>query len=172
MTLTDLCSIDKWTELERKITQLSNLDANVFGPDGYRITDYKHWANRLCPAVKDTDKGQSFICAVAHMNLAAQARRTGKTVIDACDAGLVKMVVPVFYEGEFLGAVGACGLLSGEDEVDDFLINKVTGIDEETIRELSGDLARISSDRLDAVSAVIQAEIEKIVRAYRDKGTD
>lgn len=172
MTLTDLCSIDEWTELERKITQLSNLDANVFGPDGYRITDYKHWANRLCPAVKDTDKGQSFICAVAHMNLSAQARQTGKTVIDACDAGLVKMVVPVFYGGEFLGAVGACGLLSGEDEVDDFLINKVTGIDEETIRELSGDLARISSDRLDAVIAVIQAEIEKIVRACRDKGTD
>ena len=169
MTLTDLCSIEKWTELERKITRLSGLDANVFDTRGYRITNYKHWANRLCPAVKNTDKGQSFICAVAHMNIAALANQAGKTVIEECDAGLVKMVVPVFFEGEFLGAVGACGMLREDGEVDDFLINKVTDIPEDTIRELSKDIARITADKLEAIDDVIRAEIAKICCEYLKK---
>jgi len=167
MTLTDLCSIEKWTELERKITRLSGLDANVFDTRGYRITNYKHWANRLCPAVKNTDKGQSFICAVAHMNIAALANQAGKTVIEECDAGLVKMVVPVFFEGEFLGAVGACGMLRKDGEVDDFLINKVTDLAEDTIRDLSTDLPRIAADKLESIADIIDVEITKIRIEYQ-----
>lgn len=168
MKLTDLCPTEKWVELERKITRLSGLDANVFDPGGYRLTDYKHWANRLCPAVKSTDKGQSFICAVAHMNIAALAARGAETVIEECDAGLVKLVVPIFCKGEFLGAVGACGLLREENEVDDFLINKITGMAEDTIRNLSRDLPCISEAKLEATAAVIEAEIAEMVNRYEN----
>jgi hypothetical protein len=71
MKLTDLLPLEKWKEFEEDVTRRSNLGANVFNMDGIRITDYKSWANRLCPAIKATDKGQSYICAVAHMNLPA-----------------------------------------------------------------------------------------------------
>ena len=58
--------------------------SNVFNTDGIRITNNKVWVNRLCPAIKATDKGQSFICAVAHMNLANQAREEHRPVIEEC----------------------------------------------------------------------------------------
>jgi len=169
LNLTDLCPIEKWMELEQQITRLSGLDANVFDTSGYRITGYKHWANRLCPAIKNTDKGQSFICAVAHMNIATMARETGKTVIEECDAGLVKMVVPIVYNEEFIGAVGACGMLPDAGEVDDFLVNKVTGIAEETIRDLSSDLAFITSEKLQSLADVIEKAIASILAAHRQK---
>ena len=100
MNLTDIAPLERWMELENDINARSGMDANVFDTKGYRISPQKHWANRLCPAIKDTDKGQSFICAPAHMNIAAQAMRSRATVIEECDAGMIKLVVPIFMGGE------------------------------------------------------------------------
>ena len=73
MQLIDLAPLERWIELEKDIHQKSGLDVNVFDTKGYRISELKNWANQLCPAIKATDKGQSFICAPAHMNIATLA---------------------------------------------------------------------------------------------------
>ena len=74
---------------EKELHTRSGLDVNVFDTDGIRITEYKEWVNRLCPVVKAHDKGQTFICAVAHMNIAAQAKQAKNPVIEECDGGLL-----------------------------------------------------------------------------------
>jgi ligand-binding sensor protein len=145
------------------------LDVNVFDTSGVRISDFKEWVNRLCPAIKATDKGQSFICAVAHMNIAAQAMQTRRPAIEECDAGLVKIVVPIFMDDAFLGAVGACGLLIDEGEVDTFLIDKITGIDEETAQELAADAGTISTADAESIAEDVTRRIASIVAAYKDK---
>ena len=131
MELTDLLPVEEWMKLEKEIHERYGLDTNVFNTDGIRITTYKSWVNRICPEIKATDKGQSFICAVAHMNLAVMARNSRQAVVEECDAGIVKIVVPVFVADTFVGAVGACGKCLDDGEVDAFLVNKITGIDEE-----------------------------------------
>ena len=163
MLLTDILPLEQWKELEKDINQKSGLDVNVFNPDGYRITDFKFWANKLCPAIKDTDKGQSFICAVAHMNVAAMAKNTKDAVIEECDAGLLKMVVPIIVDDEFIGAVGACGALLDDGEADDFLINKVTEIDEDTIQGLAVGLTSISSEKAEEIAVYIKEKIDEII---------
>jgi hypothetical protein len=84
MKLTDILPTAKWVELEKQIVERFGVDSNIFNVDGVRISEFKAWANDLCPAIKATDKGQSFICAVAHMNLAARpcipARRLWRNV--------------------------------------------------------------------------------------------
>jgi ligand-binding sensor protein len=169
MELTDLLPLEKWKELEEEITRRSGLDANIFNIDGIRITDYKKWANRLCPAIKATDKGQSYICAVAHMNLAIQAKQTQKSLVEECDAGLVKIIVPIFVKDAFLGAVGACGLLLDDGEVDPFLVNMTTGIDEEDIERLSADIETISTEKARIVVSYIEEEISKIISKFDEK---
>ena len=163
MELTDLLPLEKWAELENEIHTRSGLESNVFNTDGIRITDNKVWVNRLCPAIKATDKGQSFICAVAHMNLANQAKDEKQAVIEECDAGLMKIVVPIFVDGDFIGAIGACGLLPADGEVDSFLVNKMTDIDEETVEELCEDLAVIEKNSAEEVAQFIWEKIEAIV---------
>jgi ligand-binding sensor protein len=139
------------------------LESNVFNTDGMRITDNKVWVNRLCPAIKGTDKGQSFICAVAHMNLANQAKDEKRPVIEECDAGLMKIVVPIFVDGNYIGAVGACGLLPAGGEVDSFLVNKMTDLDEANIEALCEDLAVIEKNSAEEVAQFIWEKIEAVV---------
>ena len=169
MELTDLLPLENWKELEKEITRRSGLDANIFNIDGIRITDYKNWANRLCPAIKATDKGQSYICAVAHMNLSIQAKQTQKSLVEECDAGLVKIIVPIFMKDEFFGAVGACGFLLDDGEVDSFLVNMTTGIDEEDIERLASDIGTISTERAGTVVSYIEEEISRIISKFDEK---
>ena len=163
MKLTDIAPEETWVELEEEINKRSGLDANVFNVEGYRISECKNWANKLCPAIKATDKGQSFICAPAHMNIAVQAMRTKETVIEECDAGLVKMVVPVFVADNFIGAIGACGFLLDDGEIDTFLINKMTDIDEEEIERLSERIPAITTAEAESLSNYITDRIEEII---------
>lgn len=165
MQLTDLAPQKRWVELEKDIHQQSGLDVNVFNTKGYRISEFKNWANQLCPAIKATDKGQSFICAPAHMNIATLAMRSKQTVIEECDAGMLKLVVPIFADEEFVGAVGACGYLLDDGEVDSFLVNKMTDISESEIEVLATGIQSISTGKAQALGQYIENQINKIVSA-------
>jgi ligand-binding sensor protein len=169
MKLTDIAPLERWMELENDINTRSGMDANVFDTRGYRISDQKHWANKLCPAIKDTDKGQSFICAPAHMNIAAQAMRSREPVIEECDAGMIKLVVPIFLNEEFVGAVGACGLKFEDGEIDSFLVNKMTEMDEEKVETLSATVPSIAREKAEELKQFIQEKIDAILTAFLQK---
>jgi len=166
MKLTDIAPLKRWMELENDIQARSGMDANVFDTRGYRISPQKHWANELCPAIKDTDKGQSFICAPAHMNIAAQAMRSRETVIEECDAGMIKLVVPIFLEDEFIGAVGACGMKFEDSEIDAFLVNKMTEIDEGKVESLSATVPSIAIEKAEELARYIQSWLEELLKEY------
>ncbi|MDB4264600.1 PocR ligand-binding domain-containing protein [bacterium] len=169
MTLLEILPVEKWIELEMGINKRSNLNASVFDANGIRITNYKKWANRLCPVVKADEKGQSYICAVAHQNAANQAQKTRAPAIVECDAGLVKVVVPIFENDEFLGVAGGCGLLLKDSEVDTFLVDKTTDIDPGEIENLSNDIATISMGKLKSVINYIEEELQWIIHNYHNR---
>ena len=166
MKLTDILPIEKWMELEKDIHEKYRVDSNVFNTEGFRITNFKEWVNRLCPAIKADDRGQSFICAVAHTNIADMARKAGKPAIEECDSGLLKLVVPIFFKGEFIGAVGACGVLMGDSQVDSFMIHRTIDMDEEKVEALSNDIKRISEEEAEDLARYITDRISAIINNY------
>jgi ligand-binding sensor protein len=168
MKLSDIAPLDRWLELEQKINERSGLNASVFNVEGVRITDFKRWANKLCPVIKANKKGQDYICAVAHQNIAAQAERSHQPVIAECDAGLMKMVVPIFINGEFLGVAGGCGYILGNGEVDTFMVNKTIGIADEKLKNLLDDIPAITSDQAQSHTGFIQNEVDQILKAYEN----
>ena len=155
MKLIDLLPLETWKTLEDEIFARSGLQASVFDVNGIRITDTKRWANRLCPVIKADDRGQSYICAVAHMGLANEARKTNRPVVGECDAGLSKVVVPIFYGDEFLGAAGGCGLLLDGGEVDGFMLNKTLDLPEEKTKALSENIACMSKAQMEELADFI-----------------
>jgi ligand-binding sensor protein len=169
MKLTDLLPLAEWIALEDEIYELSGLQSSVFDTDGIRITNNKRWANKLCPEIKADDRGQSYICAVAHMNMAAQARSTQKPVVGECDAGLVKFVVPIFSDDEFLGTAGGCGLLMTDGEVDNFMVNKTIDMEEARIQMLSDGIPLISEEKLDSIAETIRQRINEML-THRENG--
>jgi ligand-binding sensor protein len=166
MKLTDIAPLEKWLELEKKINERSGLNASVFDVSGVRITEFKRWANKLCPVIKADEKGQNFICAVAHQNIAAEAQRTHKPVIAECDAGLMKIAVPIFVDSEFLGVAGGCGYIMGNGEVDSFMVNKTLEIAEEKVIELSDDIPVMTPQEAQSLTAFIQNEVDWILKQY------
>lgn len=169
MNLSDIAPLARWVELEKDIHRKSGMDVNVFNPEGYRISEFKIWANQLCPQIKATDKGQSFICAPAHMNIAAQAMRSKQAAIEECDAGMIKLVVPIFIGDEFVGTVGACGFLLDDGEVDGFLIYKMTDIEEDIVDRLSQGIPLITTKKAESLSLYISEQIGKITNSPRSQ---
>ncbi len=167
MELTDILPLDQWVEFEKEIVRRTGLDSNVFNTDGVRISGFRKWANRLCPAIKATDRGQSFICAVAHMNLAIMAQNTGKPVIEECDAGILKLVVPIFVNDTFIGAVGACGLLLDDGEVDTFMVHKTVDMDESQIENLAEDIGSIAMHKVENIRDYIENRLDEIVLNHK-----
>jgi ligand-binding sensor protein len=167
MDLLDLCPLETWKTLEEDIRDRSGLNAAVFNIQGIRIIPSKKWPNRLCPEIKADPKGQSFICATAHMNLANQARDSWESVIAECDAGMLKLVVPIYVEDEFIGAISGCGLLLDDGEADTFLVNKITGMQEDRVEELAAGMPAISMDEAEALCGFIQERLESIVGDYQ-----
>jgi len=169
MSFTDILPLEKWVEFENEIHRKSGFNAKVYDIDGIGITDNTNWANSLCPVIKANDKGISFICATANMNLASQAKLTGEPIIEECDAGLIKIAAPIFVDDKFIGTVGGCGLLVEEGEVDSFLINKITGIDENKIKSLSDDIKTISKEEAQDITDYTLDRINRFVRNYVNK---
>lgn len=170
MELIDICPLSRWENLENEIFEKFNFQGSVFNPQGIRITQVKNWSNKLCPAIKSTEKGQSYICSVAHMNMSAIAKNTQAKVVEECDAGFSKIVVPIFFQDEFIGVAGGCGLVAEDGEADTFAINKIAEIDETQVEKLAQDLPIISAEEMTAAASFIETQVTQILSEYADKG--
>ncbi len=167
MKIVDIMPVEKWVEIEKEINKRSGLNAAVFDAQGMRITDFKKWANQLCPSIRETEKGLKFICSVAHQNVAAQALKTRETVIDECDAGLMKFAVPIFVDNEFMGVAGGCGKLRGEGQVDVYLVHRTAVLDQAAIENLSADIETIPEGSLESVIDYVEKTVTEIIREFR-----
>lgn len=172
MELIDLMPLEKWVEIEKEINRRSGFNAAIYNAQGMRITDFKKWANRLCPAIRETQKGLQAICSVAHQNVAARVVKTRETVVDECDAGLMKFAVPIFVDGEFLGVAGGCGKLRGVSQVDVYLVHRTAELDEKFVAGLVRDVETIDEDRLASVIDYVEREVAEIIDAYRVTAPD
>jgi ligand-binding sensor protein len=168
--LTDILPIEKWAELEEDIYNTSGLDAYMYDTDGMSITEFKRWANRLCPIIKANNKGLAFICAVANQTMANEAIKKKGPVIGECDAGLLKVAVPIFVGDEFMGVAGGCGLILHESEVESFLIHKLTDIDEDEIERLSDDIGKMTTNEAERLIEYIQGHVDRIVSDFEKRG--
>lgn len=169
MELTDICPLETWEALENNLFTRFNFQGSVFNPKGIRISQVKNWSNDLCPAIKATENGQTYICSAAHMNMNAMAKKSQAPVIEECDAGFVKLLVPIIYKDEFLGVAGGCGLLTEDGDADIFAINKMAGIDEATVEKLAQELPVITDEDLAAAGTYLQEQVSLIMDAYTKK---
>jgi ligand-binding sensor protein len=169
MKITDLLPKEEWKQLENEFFLKTGLDTSIYDPDGFTFTGLKQWANNICPRIKARPESLQAVCAVAHQNLAHQAKQTGKYVIEECDIGLIKICVPIIVENECIGAFSGCGLLMEEGEVETFLVHKLTNMDEAEIEELVSQIKTISEIRVREVAVEMEDRIKEIVSDFISK---
>jgi ligand-binding sensor protein len=165
MKLADLLTQEKWSEFLKNIYDRSGFNVTAFDAGGAAVSSCKEWANKLCPIVKGNEKGKGMICVNANNNIALMAMKSKKSVVEECDAAMIKLAVPVFSENEFLGTISCCGLLAEGSEVDTFLIHKMTGINEDDLKNNSKGINIIKSDKINSLIKYIEEEISKFLTA-------
>ena len=167
MKLTDIMPVSDWIELEQEIFEKSGLNPTIYDTKGVSITQTTTWVNKLCPEIKGVAKGQTFICSAAHQNIAGIAEKTKEPTIDECDAGLLKIVVPIYVDDEFIGAAGGCGLMLDDSEVEEYLVNMTTGIEEEKIADISKSVNVISQEKAEEIADFIKEKLATIIEKFK-----
>jgi ligand-binding sensor protein len=171
MQLTQVLPKEKWEEFEKELFDRFQLNCTVYNISGQGITGKPHWCNRLCPEIKANKNSLAAICATGNQAFMAQAKKTHKAVIDECDAGLLKIAVPIFVDGEFLGTAGGCGLLPSNGEVETFLLEKTMGLSETQLLKLCEGLGTITQEQAEKIAAYIEKRIAQFVDDYQKKGS-
>jgi ligand-binding sensor protein len=160
MTLSDILSKEEWAAFEKALFERFKINCTVYNTDGIGVTGKPNWCNRLCPEIKGNRDSLAAICAPGNQNFMARAEKTREPVIDECDAGMMKIAVPIFNENEFLGTAGGCGLLPAGGEVETFLIEKTAGLTEKEIADLSEGMGTMTEAQAQEMASFIQEKIK------------
>jgi ligand-binding sensor protein len=163
MELTDILTVEQWARFEKELFDRFHINCTVYNTSGVGVTGKPNWCNRLCPVIKANKESLAAICAPGNQNFMAQAKKTGKPVIAECDAGMVKIAVPIFVDQEFLGTAGGCGLLPEGGEIETFMIEKSTGMSAEEIADLCTDIETMSDVQAEKMAAFIAERIKQHV---------
>lgn len=166
MELTDILSKDGWAQFEKELFDRFRINSSVYDRSGTGVTGKPCWCNRLCPQIKANKDSLAAICAPGNQNFMAVAKKTRKTVIGECDAGLFKISVPIFVDGEFLGTAGGCGLLPEGEKVEAFLIAKTSGLSETEISGLCRGMGTITKQKTKAMTDFIETRLAAYVDHY------
>ncbi|HIC91502.1 MAG TPA: hypothetical protein EYP21_05490 [Syntrophaceae bacterium] len=169
LQLMDLLPVDEWIELSKEINKNFGLQAVTFDKDANALHKPPVWANVLCPLIKGDKEGGAFICAQSHIVMANKAKVERKPVVEDCNAGFVKVVVPVFVGDDFLGVTGGCGLVREDGEVDTFFVAKTLHKNEEEVRDLLSRVKTISPQKLEEFVSYIQLRVKEIVQDFERK---
>jgi ligand-binding sensor protein len=147
MSLLRILPVEAWVEIERALHEQFGMNTGVYNASGARITTFANWANRLCPVVKAHPEGVKFICAVANQAVTEKAVKAGAPVVEECDAGLVKICLPLFEGDRFLGTLGGCGLRPNEEPLDLYYLQKIMGVPMAELEDLAGSVPVTSEAR-------------------------
>jgi len=164
MDLTDILSKEEWAAFEKELFDRFQINCTVYNTDGIGVTGKPNWCNRICPEIKANKESLAAICAPGNQNFMAQAEKTRKPIIAECDAGLVKIAVPIFNQDEFLGTAGGCGLLPVGGEVETFLIEKTAGLTETEIAGLCEGMGTMTEDQAEEMAQFIEEKITAFMK--------
>lgn len=172
MALTDILSKQGWVQFEKTLFDRFAINSAVFDRSGTGFTGKPRWCNRLCPQIKANPDSLAAICAPANQHFMAQAQKTRKPVIGECDAGLIKISVPILADKEFMGTAGGCGRLPEGGTVETFLIAKTLGRSEAQIFSLCHGLGTITQKQIQDMKNFIETWVADRVDGYLKQSAD
>jgi len=162
MELTDIISIELWSQLAEDVHQKFGFNSCIYNTENFIIHSPVGWANEVCPLIK---AGESrIICATSQQNLAKKVSQSRSPVIDECEAGFTKFLVPIFVNGTFIGSAGGCGCLISDNDIDTFYISKAVGKSEDEIKSLLDTIPRVPRDKITEALTYLQKQIEHIIK--------
>ncbi len=160
MTVYDIKSKEEWQEILDDVSKESGMPAALVDRKSVVLQESGE-RNPLCSEIRANNESLSFICGQTQQFMTRQARSTRKPVIEACEAGLLKFLVPLFGDNDYLGAITVCGLCIPGEEIETFTIAKSTKMDENEIKPLAKMVPEADQEK---VKDMVQRIFKKITK--------
>ena len=92
------------------------------------------------------------------------AAKSGKNIVEECDAGLIKAVVPLFKDDKLIGAFGGCGKMLDDGEIEVEYICRTIKSEEPEIAELSQSIEIMSEAAAEEAVEYMANEVAIILK--------
>lgn len=158
MTPLDVKSKDEWTEILNRFSAQVNMTACLTDESGSQLFCSGE-RYPLCSSVREHKDALTFICAQTNTAMLAVVKKRLQPEVDLCEAGLVRLVVPIVRNNELIGQVTACGLAAEDDELDTLLVSKQLGMPEAEVADLAKSTPVGSEEELKQMGARLFDEL-------------
>ena len=155
--LFDIQGEEKWLATLREISSELGMVATLVDPRGRILLHVGDYTD-VCIRVRNKEETLTFVCGQTSQVMMKQAEKTRKPVVDLCQIGLCKMVIPVFQGEHFLGAVTACSRALVGEELDPFLVAQELALSEKDAIAL-----------LEAVPHVDDEQVQEVARKWAER---
>jgi ligand-binding sensor protein len=156
MTPLELKTKDEWQRILEAISKETGMSVALSDDQGKILIDVGE-RFPLCLEVRQNPESLTFICSQSNTSMLAMVKKSLRPMVEECEAGLLRMVVPVVHEGALIGQITACGVRG--DDVDAFLISKQVGIEEETVEALAERSPMGDEAALEAIAQKYLAQV-------------
>jgi ligand-binding sensor protein len=158
MGVYDIKSQSEWQEILDRVCGRLGMPAALLDENN-AILQHSGSRNPLCLRIRDRKESKSAICGQSQQYMAETAWSGRRPVIEACEAGLAKIVLPLFHGGRRAGTLTACGACSKGEEVEGFFIEKSTGLGEEALAKLAAEVPEVDPALLEETVKALSREL-------------
>jgi len=147
MSVYDIRLKEEWQKILDNIYQELGMPAAVLDEKNI-ILEISGERNALCSKIRSIKESFGFICGQTQQFMAETARVKKKPVIDLCEAGLSKFIIPLFSQDEWAGSITACGSSIPGEEIEDFVIALNTKMSEQEISRLKHETPEVEQSKV------------------------
>ncbi len=151
LSVYDLNSRETWQELLDDTQSVLGMPTALLDPDNI-ILQSSGERNELCREIRSREKAKPVICGQSQQFMASMARTQKSSVVEICEAGMAKFVVPVFNDQNYLGSVTTCGCMLPETVIETYFIEKASGMGGDAICEMAEEVPTIQKEQLQQVA--------------------
>ncbi len=139
MDLFEIRDRDDWMKLLTDAFEKSGLAMSLTDPGG-KIVLSAGTRNPLCTNIRENSQALTYICSQTNTAMTQQVKKTMQSVLDTCDAGMLRIAIPIIRNGELVGQITGCGVAEDLEEIDPFYLSQQIGRSEKDVEELVGQV--------------------------------
>ena len=154
-TKTSQLNSERTQNLLQDFHKLTNIKVLIYNNEGEEIRFYPKRFSGYCERLRE-DPEQNARCLGCDKQALYQCRKTKKTQLYTCHAGLYECITPIVVEGEILGFIGI-GQIRGEDSDRAAALRGETGERRQALGRAYDELPVMAADTIAAAAHVLKA---------------
>ncbi len=154
----DVKSREEWQVILDKVQHEIGMFSAVLDAQN-QILQTSGERNNLCWEIVNHESAKPVICGQSQQYMAQMARSGKKPVVEVCEGGLAKLVVPILQDQDYVGAFTSCGAIFPGEEIEIFFIDKNTHMGEEAIQHRAKTVPVIERERLQRVAESLMRKL-------------